>query len=243
VSGSSPDNRDMAVGRDQSLPLKEETISEILDRLKAWLAPPYREQSAVDLASLAVPLLDSTRVMGLGEFGRMVHAEMAAITDAAYRGVSTKDHLLICTTFPCQNCAKHLIAAGIRAVVYMEPYPKSLTHVIYPDEVKKTAMEPFENGQMGRLIEREAGRMLLCTFIGVAPRRYALFEPASKRKADGRVIKWDSKSAVPAWTNSVAPDWLGLERQFAESILPHLKSPSPTSPSPPRSSPHRPLQN
>ncbi|MDN3612645.1 hypothetical protein QWZ16_23945 [Vibrio ostreicida] len=26
--------------------------------------------------------------------------------------------------FPCHNCAKHIVASGIKRVVYVEPYPK-----------------------------------------------------------------------------------------------------------------------
>ena len=63
--------------------------------------------------------------MDLIEFSRTVHAEMAAIVDAARRGVSVQDCNLYTTTFPCHECAKHIVAAGIRRVVYIEPYPKS----------------------------------------------------------------------------------------------------------------------
>lgn len=55
-----------------------------------------------------------------------MHAEMFAITDAARRGLSVRDATLYCTTFPCHMCARHIIASGIRKVVYIEPYPKSM---------------------------------------------------------------------------------------------------------------------
>ncbi len=53
---------------------------------------------------------------------RTVHAEQNAVAQAAYHGISTKDTTLYITTFPCQACFKILINAGIRRVVYSEPY-------------------------------------------------------------------------------------------------------------------------
>ncbi len=87
------------------------------------------------------------------EFGRIVHAEMSAITDAARRGLSVKDATLYCTTFPCHMCARHILAAGIMRVVYIEPYPKSMAKELYkgslnvdddPEADKKSvAFRPF----------------------------------------------------------------------------------------------------
>ena len=55
----------------------------------------------------------------------MVHAEMEALLSCARSGVSPVGGTLYSTTFPCHNCAKHIVAAGLRRVVYVEPYPKS----------------------------------------------------------------------------------------------------------------------
>ena len=70
--------------------------------------------------------LKDAAVMDLTEYGRVVHAEMHALCDAARLGKAIKGATLYCTTFPCHNCTKHILAAGIRRVVYIEPYPKSL---------------------------------------------------------------------------------------------------------------------
>src|SRR5437660_11498747 len=48
--------------------------------------------------------LKDSRLMNITEYGRAVHAEMAAITDCARRGVSVAGSRLLCTTFPCHNC-------------------------------------------------------------------------------------------------------------------------------------------
>lgn len=47
-----------------------------------------------------------------------VHAEQNAISDAARRGVSLQDATVYITHFPCINCAKILVAAGITCIIY-----------------------------------------------------------------------------------------------------------------------------
>jgi|694.fasta_scaffold13989_8 dCMP deaminase len=50
------------------------------------------------------------------------HAEENAITQAAYHGVRTKDAILYVTISPCLTCAKMIINAGIREVIYGGDY-------------------------------------------------------------------------------------------------------------------------
>ena len=50
------------------------------------------------------------------------HAEENSITQAAYHGISTKDSMIYVTLSPCLTCAKMIINAGIREVVYDEEY-------------------------------------------------------------------------------------------------------------------------
>ena len=51
-----------------------------------------------------------------------VHAEQDAISDAARRGVSVNGATAYITHFPCVNCAKILISAGIKSVRYLHDY-------------------------------------------------------------------------------------------------------------------------
>lgn len=51
-----------------------------------------------------------------------IHAEQNCIAFAAKNGVSTEDCTLYVTTAPCVNCAKIIIASGIKKVVYKEIY-------------------------------------------------------------------------------------------------------------------------
>jgi dCMP deaminase len=60
-----------------------------------------------------------------GHCARAVHAECNAIIRAARRGVSTLGATAYITHYPCLNCAKMLVNAGITRVVYGEIYRQS----------------------------------------------------------------------------------------------------------------------
>lgn len=61
------------------------------------------------------------------ELCRGLHAEENAIIQAALFGVSIKDGTIYCTHHPCSVCAKMLINAGIKEIVYEEGYPDKLS--------------------------------------------------------------------------------------------------------------------
>lgn len=127
--------------------------------------------------------LAEAAVTDLTEYGRVVHAEMGAICDAARLGRAIKGSILYCTTFPCHNCTKHLLAAGIERVVYVEPYPKS------------KAKEPHENEVE---LERLSGeRVSFMPFIGISPFRYRDIFEKNRRKAEGHAIRWISGEPKP----------------------------------------------
>lgn len=51
-----------------------------------------------------------------------IHAETNAIADAAKRGISLDGSSIYVTHMPCLNCAKVLIASGIKQIYYAEHY-------------------------------------------------------------------------------------------------------------------------
>lgn len=116
-------------------------------------------------------------VSDITEFGRMTHAEMTALSDAARLGRPTAGATLFVTTFPCHNCAKHIIASGLKRVVFVEPYPKSKALSLHEDSVI--------------LDDRHDGRVLFEHFVGISPRRYRdIFEKSSRRGDDGKIAEW-----------------------------------------------------
>lgn len=60
------------------------------------------------------------------ELCRGIHAEQNAVIQAAVYGVSVDGATLYCTHQPCVVCTKILINAGIKRIVYANPYPDEL---------------------------------------------------------------------------------------------------------------------
>ncbi len=54
---------------------------------------------------------------------RCIHSETNLIIQCALRKISPQNATLYSTLFPCHTCAKILAAAGIKRIVYAEPYP------------------------------------------------------------------------------------------------------------------------
>ena len=70
------------------------------------------------------------------------HAEQNAIIQAAKYGVNIDGATLYCTHQPCVICAKMIINAGIRRVVYKEGYPDDFSLRLF--EEAGTKLEKYE---------------------------------------------------------------------------------------------------
>jgi len=60
------------------------------------------------------------------EICRGLHAEQNVIIQAALHGVSTEGSTLYITCAPCSICAKMIINAGIKKVIYEDSYPDEM---------------------------------------------------------------------------------------------------------------------
>ncbi|WP_162197141.1 anti-phage dCTP deaminase [Loktanella sp. S4079] len=153
--------------------------------------------------------INDSLIGGITEYGRMVHAEMNAITDAARLGRSVKDATLYVTTFPCHNCAKHIIASGIRRVIFIEPYPKSRTELLYSDAIANSTMD--------------INAIHLGHFSGISPRRYRdIFEKGKRRNKSGEVHDWYEDLCKPRIghreANYVASELQSIEDNFGSLV-------------------------
>ena len=61
------------------------------------------------------------------ELCRALHAEQNAIIQAAVHGVKLENVTAYCTTMPCVTCAKMLINANVKRIVYEADYPDALS--------------------------------------------------------------------------------------------------------------------
>lgn len=186
-SDDKPDHRDFQHGADPNALMGREVLHEVFRELRnsGWLATDKADKEPATLVALArqSKIFEGARVDNLVEFGRVVHAEMNALMHAARRGIAVGKGHLYCTTFPCHGCARHIIAAGLASVVYVEPYPKSLALELYPEAISLRGDE--------RAVAFRA-------FTGVAPRRYLDFFGHGRRKdALGFALKWTPRMARP----------------------------------------------
>lgn len=171
--------RDFKLGYDSNSKAKERILDELVDAIGGGAA----EREALGNTSLA----------DITEYGRAVHAEMDAILSCARSHESTSGASIYVTTYPCHNCAKHLISAGIRRVFYIEPYPKSRALELHGDAMSA------DKDDLG-------SKMVLRPFVGVGPRQFAsLFSSKlgeghdliRKSRSTGEVAAWEPETAVP----------------------------------------------
>ncbi|HDN86512.1 MAG: cytidine deaminase [Candidatus Omnitrophota bacterium] len=60
------------------------------------------------------------------ELCRGLHAEQNVLLQAAFHGVSVKGSSLYVTCAPCSICAKMIINAGIKEIIYRDSYPDKM---------------------------------------------------------------------------------------------------------------------
>lgn len=161
-------------------------------------------------------VLEASRIRDLTEFGRVVHAEMNALLACSRVGISTQGTTMYSTTFPCHNCAKHIVAAGVVRVVYVEPYPKSKALELHADAIHlHTNVEEETNTE----------KVVFQPFTGVGVRRFLdLFSMTLgagrklvRKHDDGRTVDWHKNKAelrVPLFPKS----YLELELEAAKSF-------------------------
>jgi cytidine deaminase len=207
-----PDFRDVRIGTDPNEISKRELLRDLFERpLKAEMLSPKALElgNSADMVTALTrradpsvstdkdgPLVGS-EVLDLTEYGRVVHAEMCAICDAARLGKSLKGAILYCTTFPCHNCTKHIIAAGIKKVVYMEPYPKSRAKELHQNEIDIEAETP--------------NRVSFMPFLGISPFRYAdIFQKGRRKNQDGSAKTWYHDKPRPM-IDIVWPSYIRVE--------------------------------
>lgn len=134
------DHRDYAIGYDSNQKVRDDMTRDALVRLqrKHWLnerlsnlSPDELVSKAFDSSPEGEPPLRDAMLRDVIEFGRMVHAEMNALADAARFRRSTISATLYCTTMPCHMCAKLILAAGIKRGLCPALYQESRGRTLF----------------------------------------------------------------------------------------------------------------
>ena len=225
--GDDPDGRDFNAGYDRNDRLKERVVRELVAELRAqgWIGANASNSPVDELVRAVmskkpppgIPRLRQTQLGSLTEFGRDVHAEMAALLTLARSPISSREAHLYTTTYPCHNCAKHILDAGIARVVYIEPYPKS-----FAGEFHSEAIAPE-----GTLKEGALGKLVMQPFAGVAPRKYLeWFMARGRKKDDGAIVDWPGANPQPRFVDPLYGGYdqarLDSEALFIKEVLAHI---------------------
>ncbi|HYH06462.1 MAG TPA: anti-phage dCTP deaminase [Thermoanaerobaculia bacterium] len=164
-AGEHYDRRDLHEERDSVNVHADQILEEILDAAQSagWLGTrPTLEEARVAFRR--------SRVTGLLEFGRTAHAEMEAVLAASRIGASPRGATLYTTTFPCHECARLIVTAGIARVVYIEPYPKSRAIELHRDAI--LAYDDVEAPHCDDTACSDTHTVLFEPFVGIGPHRY-----------------------------------------------------------------------
>lgn len=177
-----PKGRDVERGYDSNSREKREIIDEIITNLS-------KEGFDEEIIRTS---LENSRLKDITEYGRSVHAEMEALLHCARNNTNSRGATLYCTTFPCHNCAKHIVASGIERVVYVEPYPKSKALKLHKDSISNS-------------LDDSPDKVVFEPFQGVGPRRFfdlfsmrlGLGSQLERKKDNGDKVEWDEENAEP----------------------------------------------
>jgi deoxycytidylate deaminase len=200
-SGGEEDDRDYVRGVDSNDLRKRQILREVLE-----IANPENVESLLSSSEIK-----NSQFMDALEYGRIVHAEMSAISDAARLGRSIKDATLFTTTFPCHMCAKHIVASGIVRVVFLEPYPKSLAARLHSDSIS------IEENDRGRY--RHYPAVEFEHFYGITPRRYReLFSRGKRKDAEGQFVHFGRNGTALPILDVRHPFYVHLESRVVDEV-------------------------
>lgn len=144
--GDDPDAREFhSQGAESNAQYKKDLIESIIDKIRA--------EKDEDIKNILKK--EFKDIIG---YERSVHAEMNALTKAARNGFPLKGSIIYVTTFPCHNCAKHLIATGIDTIIFIDPYVKSEALKLHGDALTMTP--------------NEENKLKVLPFMGIAPTAY-----------------------------------------------------------------------
>lgn len=188
----------------------KESKDEIFDDIDRIVKKNIKGESNSQSEEICKEIRAHARLNNLIEFCRAIHAEMDAITSVARNGgISLRGASLFSTTFPCHNCARHIIATGIGKVYYIEPYEKSLALKLHRDAIS------FDSSNTGDNVNK----VQFMPFEGVSPRKYLNLFCAEERKQNGVRTGHDPRTAIPG-----LPALMETRYEYESKVMQHLES-------------------
>lgn len=175
TSNSKEDNRCYISGGKCFNDSNKKNIRDVIEGSFKEKLEKIETEKKKEIANILGEVLESSSIKTLIEFSRSVHAEMHAILNAAsLYGAKLKESTLFCTTYPCHNCVRHIIAAGITKLYYIEPYVKSKGVDLHSDAITDDS----------NLEEKNENKVQILMFEGVSPKKYVSFFKKNRIRKD-----------------------------------------------------------
>ncbi|MEW6537818.1 MAG: anti-phage dCTP deaminase [Pseudomonadota bacterium] len=214
--GDPGDSREFQLGADANEERKRAVLMDLMVRLQRAGGLSDTLSSSEDIHKFLFDRVDDTiadaQVMDSLEYGRSVHAEMNAITDAARGGHAIRDCRLFSNTFPCHNCAKHIVASGISEVIYLHPYPKSYARELFNDSILIDPARPSKD------------RLVFKQFVGITGPMYSRVFTKSRWKREGGVVAKFDKSTAHYIRRTPIPAYEQVEVILLDELHTELRS-------------------
>lgn len=150
--------------------------------------------------------LKPTRVKALIEFSRSVHAEMDALLGLVRSGTRLPDEsVLFSTTYPCHYCARHIVASGIKKVVYLEPYAKSMAISLHDDSIADNKSE-----------KESVSKVRFVPYQGVSPSLYKAVYMKTGDLKDNKTGKMLPEQEMRRNTTAI---WTKTYEEFENDVI------------------------
>ena len=174
-------------GEDTNQINRDQIIEKIIKVFKDEIDGSFSKDK---ISEIKLKLLKEAGINDIKEFGRPTHAEVSAILNCTRNGISPQGGTIYCTTFPCHNCTRHIIDAGIQKVVFIEPYPSSKAKLLHCDSI---LVESSKSDKKKVTFEH---------FIGIAARRYldlfslklGMGHPIKRKDKQGKTVNFNRKT-------------------------------------------------
>jgi len=187
--------RDYMRGYDVNTQEKQGIIQDLLGQIEHVIEREMPNERRASVKTEIENILRQSKIKNILEYGRVVHAEMDALLSCSRSNISTVGATLFVTTFPCHNCAKHILAAGIEKVVFVEPYPKSLALHLHDESITQR-WEHSETDITHKLIFEPFVGVGARSFMNLFSLSLGVGEKLKRKDAFGHVLNWQASTAT-----------------------------------------------
>src|SRR4029079_6585698 len=109
------------------------------------------------------------------------------------------------TTYPCHSCARHIVAAGIKKVVYLEPYAKSMAINLHDDSIVDNKSE-----------KESVDKVRFMPYQGVSPR---LFKAVYMKTGELKDKKTGKILSEPEMRSDSRALWTKTYKEFEKDVI------------------------